>query len=60
MKKAQPPYSYGGEGAQHSGYHSPFFKIVKSISISYSLLVLGICLVKSGTYPLPHIWEARF
>ena len=60
MKKAQTPYSYGGEEAQYRGYDSPSFKTVKSISISYSLLVLGICLVKSGTYPLPHIWEARF
>ena len=54
MKKAQPPYSYGGVEAQYPGYHSFTFKIVKSTSISYSLVVLGICLVKGGTYP-PHI-----
>ena len=52
MKKAQPPYSYGVVEAQYPGYHLCTFKIVKYISISYRLVVLGICLVKDDTYPI--------
>ena len=50
MKKAQPPYSYGGVEAQYPGYSLFTFEILKSIIISYSLVKLGIGLVKGGTY----------
>ena len=58
IKKAQPPYWYGGVEAQYPGYHSCTFRIVKSISINYSLVVLGIFLVKGGTYPL--LWPSLY
>ena len=51
MKKAQPPYSYGGVEAKYPGYNLFTFEILKSIIISYSLVELGIGLVKGGTYP---------
>ena len=52
MKKAQLPYSCGAVKARYPGYQLYTFKIVKFIRISYSLVVLAICMVIGGTYPL--------